>query len=177
MNIVNNVLFYRLVLYDYFWTILFLLGTSIILVGVVFIRTFIIGVPSSNVFHYVLVFLFTFCIMSLIAWIRIGEKRSSDVALLLFFFIFSVIYCLCLMSISKQLLGIDLYTSYKELESHIISSLSSIGIHFHPIIPKDLLAAILAVLIGCIPPLFVSCGFRYAQLQLQRKYVHRTAFM
>lgn len=137
--------------------------------GVVFVRTFMLGYPSSGIVRYVLVFLIAFCIMSLIAWIQIGEKKNSDVTLLLFYFIFSVVYCLCLMSISKSLLGIDLYSAYKTIESRLGDSLANLGIRFHVSLPRDLLAAVLAVLFGCIPPLLVSCAFRYAQLHLHHK--------
>lgn len=157
-------------MYDYFWTILFLLGISVILVCTVFIRTFVLGSISSGMYRYVLIFLISFCIMSLINWIKIGDKGESDSILLLFYFLFSVIFCLCLMSISKPLLGIDLYSSYKELQSHIHSLLSNLGITLPLALPKDILAAVLALLMGCLPPLFMSCGFRYAQLYLRSKY-------
>lgn len=157
-------------LYDYFWTLIFILGTSVVLVSVVFIRTFILGYPSSHIYYYVLLFLFIFCILSLLAWMNVGEKRNSDTLLLLFYFVFSVVYCLCLMSVSKFLLQIDLYSAYKEMEAHFFSLLSSFHISFQFALPKDLLAAILAILIGCIPPLLVSCAFRYAQLHLHSKY-------
>lgn len=159
----------RLAMYDYFWTILFLLGISTILVCVVLIRTFVLGSISTGMYRYVLIFLITFCIMSLITWIQIGEKSNSDTILLLFYFLFSVIYCLCLMSISKPLLGIDLYSSYTILQNHLHSLISSLGISLPLSLPKDLLAALLALLMGCIPPLLMSCGFRYAQLHLQTK--------
>ena len=157
-------------LYDYFWTIIFILGTSVVLVSVVFIRTFILGYPSSHIYYYVLLFLFIFCILSLLAWMNVGEKRNSDTLLLLFYFVFSVVYCLCLMSVSKVLLQIDLYSAYKEMEAHFFSLLSSFHISFQFALPKNLLAAVLAILIGCIPPLLVSCAFRYAQLHLHSKY-------
>ena len=138
-------------LYDYFWTLIFILGTSVVLVGVVFIRTFILGYPSSTIYPYVLLFLFIFCILSLLAWMNVGDKRNSDILLLLFYFVFSVVYCLCLMSISNSLLHIDLYSAYKEVETHFFSLLSSFHISLQFSLPKDLLAAVFALLVGCIP--------------------------
>ena len=144
------------------------------MVAVTFIRTFILGTISSGIFQYLLLFLVTFCIMALVAWIQAGEKSNYDISLLLFYFVFSVIFCLCLMSISKPLLGIDLYSSYQEVQTRFSSVLSSLGIHFHISLPKDILAAALALFIGSFPPLLMSSSFRYAKLQLDSHFgIHK----
>ena len=140
-----------------------------ILVCTVAFRTFVMGVQSSHIYLYMLLFLSIFCIMTLIAWIQVGEKRSSDVILLVFYYIFSVVFSLCLMSVAEPLLGLNLLSSYEAFESHINSLIRSLNAPLSIHVPQSLLAVVISLLLGALPPLMVSSAFRYSQLQLQRR--------
>lgn len=154
---------------DYFWILLFLLGITVILVFTVAFRTFVMGVQSSHIYLYMLLFLAVFCVMTLVAWIQVGEKRSSDVVLLLFYYVFSVVFSLCLMSVAEPLLGVNLLSSYEAFENHINVLIHSLNAPLALHIPHSLLAVVLSLLLGALPPLMVSSAFRYSQLQLQRR--------
>lgn len=160
----------RLKLADYFWCLVFLLGVTVILVCTVVVRTFVIGVQSSRLYLYTLLLLFIFCIMCLIAWIQVGEKRSSDLILLVFYFIFSVVFSLCLMSVAEPLLGIRLLSSYEAFENHVNSLLQSVNVPLTVHISHSLLAVLLSLVLAVLPPLMVSSAFRFSQLQLQRRW-------
>ena len=132
---------------DYFWILLILLGITVILVFTVAFRTFVMGVQSSHIYLYMLLFLVVFCVMTLVAWIQVGEKRSSDVVLLLFYYVFSVVFSLCLMSVAEPLLGVNLLSSYEAFENHINALIRSLNAPLALHIPHSLLAVVLSLLL------------------------------
>ena len=86
-------------------------------------------------------------------------------AQLLFYYIFSLIFCLCLLSVSSRLLDADLLSSWRYMEDHFSSILAQIGVHFHFSMQKDLLSIVFSLLMAVVPVLLVMCAFRYGMLE------------
>lgn len=149
---------------DYFWCLLFLLGICVITVGVVLFRSFVLGYSSSHIFLYLLLFTFIFCLLCLYTLIQNGEKTQASLAQLLFYYIFSVIFCLCLLSVSDRLLGIDLLSAWRHLEENFVTLSRQLGLPLHISLQKDFLSVLFALSLGLLPVSLVMCAFRYGML-------------
>ena len=129
------------------------------------VRSFVFGYASSHLYFYPLLLLFLFCFICLYTLVQNGEKNEASMAQLLFYYIFSLIFCLCLLSVSSRLLDADLLSSWRYLEDHFSSVLAHMGVHFHFSLQKDLLSIVFSLLMAVVPVFLVMCAFRYGMLE------------
>ena len=160
--------FAKLPSYDYFWCLVFLLGISVILMCVVCVRTFVFGYPSSHIYLSILFLDILFCMFSLWNHFSSSKKDPNEFILLLFYYVFAVVYALCLLSLPATFLGVDFSAIISSVNSKIASFFAhfSLPLHFH--FSPSILAISFAAFFAILPPLLVEPSFRFAQLELRR---------
>lgn len=154
--------------YDYFWCLVFLLGISVVMMSVVCIRTFVLGYPSSHIYLSILFLDMFFCMFSLWNHFSSSKKEPNELILLLFYYVFAVVYALCLLSLPSTILGVDFPAIISSVNSQIASFFARFSIPLHFRLSPSILAISLAAFFAIFPPLLVEPSFRFAQLQLRR---------
>ena len=165
--------------YNSFWCLMYLLGVVVVVMCVVCFRSLILGYPSGRLYPYALIFLFVYCVLTVWSHISSSKKNSNELMLMFFYFVFAVVFSLCLMNLRPSVIGVDLLAMLSTLRSRFQSLVSFVGLggkglfsrlHNHiPIhIPTSVIGFVVALLLGLLPPLLVESAFRFAQLELRK---------
>ena len=163
--------------YNSFWCSMYLLGVVVVLMCVVCFRSLILGYPSSRLYPYALIFLCVYCVLTVWSHISSSKKNSDELMLMFFYFVFAVVFSLCLMNLRPSVIGVDLLAMLSTLRSRFQSLVSFVGLggkglfsrlHMNLHIPTSVIGFVVALLLGLLPPLLVESAFRFAQLELRK---------